>query len=53
MKYFSEVQVNEDGEYYIVIPDDLIKELNWDVGDIIEWVIEGNSVILRKEVIND
>jgi bifunctional DNA-binding transcriptional regulator/antitoxin component of YhaV-PrlF toxin-antitoxin module len=53
MKYFSKIEVNEDGEYYIVIPDDLAKELNWNIGDNIEWVIEGDSVILRKEVSND
>jgi antitoxin component of MazEF toxin-antitoxin module len=42
---------NENGELYMILPDDLIKELGWEIGDNLTWTIEGDSVILsRKEV---
>jgi len=39
MKYTSEVQVDENGEYFIVIPDELVLELGWNVDDILKWII--------------
>ena len=50
MIYTSIVQSDENGELFIVIPDDLIKELDWKEGDTLNWNIEGDTVILsRKE----
>jgi bifunctional DNA-binding transcriptional regulator/antitoxin component of YhaV-PrlF toxin-antitoxin module len=50
MKYSSEVQTDENGEMFIIIPDDLIKELDWKEGDVLQWTIDGDTVILsRKE----
>jgi antitoxin component of MazEF toxin-antitoxin module len=51
MKYSSEVQTDENGELFIIIPDDLINELDWKEGDVLQWSIDGDTVILsRKEV---
>ena len=51
MIYTSIVEKDENGELYLVIPDDLIKELDWKEGDTLNWNIEGDTVILsRKEV---
>ena len=50
MKYSTEVKVDENGDYFIEIPEDIAKELGWEIGDDIKWTIEGDSVILRKEV---
>lgn len=48
------VEVNEDGDYYIIIPDELIEELGWKINDLIEWTIEGDRIVLsRKEVTKD
>jgi antitoxin component of MazEF toxin-antitoxin module len=50
MIYTSIVEADENGELYLVIPDDLIKELDWKEGDTLNWNIEGDTVILsRKE----
>lgn len=52
MKYTATIEVaNEDGELYMILPDDLIKELEWEIGDTLNWNIEGDTIILtRKEV---
>ena len=50
MKYSTVVEVDENGEYFIKIPDELIQELGWVEGDILQWAIEGDSVILSKKV---
>lgn len=53
MKYTSKIEVDENGEYFMVIPDELMQELDWKIDDNIKWVIEGDSVILCKEVSNN
>jgi len=37
----------EDNSHYIEI-EDVAKEMKWLPGDILEWVVENNQVILRK-----
>jgi antitoxin component of MazEF toxin-antitoxin module len=50
MIYTSIIQSDENGELFIVIPDDLINELDWKEGDTLDWSIDGDTVILsRKE----
>lgn len=53
MKYTTEIQVDENGEYFFILPDELVEKLGWDIGDTIEWVIEGSSVILSKKANNN
>jgi antitoxin component of MazEF toxin-antitoxin module len=48
MKYSSEIQTDENGELFIIIPDDLIKELDWKEGDVLQWSVEGNTAILSR-----
>ena len=36
--FSTEVQLDsETGEYFITIPDELIEELQWQEGDVLEW----------------
>jgi antitoxin component of MazEF toxin-antitoxin module len=51
MKYTATIEAaNEEGELYMVLPDDLVKELGWEIGDLLNWHIDGDIVILsRKE----
>lgn len=49
--YIIEIQENSLGEYYITLPDDLTEELGWEEGDILDWNLKGNGIILSK--IND
>lgn len=53
MKYTTEIQVDDNGEYFFILPDELVEKLGWDIGDTIEWVIEGSSVILSKKANNN
>lgn len=54
MKYTSIVEKDDNGELYITIPDDLIKELGWKEGDELVFTIDGDTIILsRKEEKDD
>jgi bifunctional DNA-binding transcriptional regulator/antitoxin component of YhaV-PrlF toxin-antitoxin module len=35
-------------EYYLVIPEDMMDELGWELGDTLVWTIYENKVSLRK-----
>jgi hypothetical protein len=48
MSYILEVQEDENGESFIVFPDDIIETLGWQEGDVLEWKLKGNGVILSK-----
>lgn len=51
MSYILEVQEDENGDQYITFPDDLIEELGWQEGDLLDWDVRGNGIILSK--VND
>lgn len=44
------VTVEEDGDDLILpIPEELLKELQWNTGDVLEWDLQlDNTIILRK-----
>jgi bifunctional DNA-binding transcriptional regulator/antitoxin component of YhaV-PrlF toxin-antitoxin module len=48
MSYILEVQEDENGESFITFPDDIIETLGWQEGDVLEWKLKGNGVILSK-----
>ena len=50
MNYSTNIEFDEEtGEYFITIPYELAFELQWEVGDDINWTIEGDSIILSKK----
>lgn len=51
MSYILEVQEDENGDSYITLPDEIIEELGWDDGDVLEWDVRGSGIILTK--VND
>ena len=51
MSYILEVQGDDDGDLYITFPEELIEVLGWEEGDIIDWQLKGNGVVLTK--VND
>jgi hypothetical protein len=51
MSYILEIQEDENGESFITFPDDIIETLGWQEGDVLEWKLKGNGVLLTK--IND
>ena len=44
-----EVQKLEDGDQYIEFPKELMEEVGWEDGDVLEWIDNGNgSWTLKK-----
>ena len=39
MSWRVAVKENDDGELYIILPDDLLTSLGWKEGDDLQWVI--------------
>jgi len=51
MSYILEVQEDENGDQYIVLPDEVIEDLGWQEGDVLNWDVHSNGIILSK--VND
>ena len=48
-KYITKVQQYADTEdYFVEIPDEICKELDWQEGDVLDWQIEGESIIIKN-----
>jgi hypothetical protein len=51
MTYTLKVEQNElTGEYYFILPELLLKEMNWRTGDNIEWVNNKDGTFTLKKV---
>ncbi len=48
MSYILEVQEDDNGELFITFPEDIVEALGWQEGDVLEWKLKGNGVILSK-----
>ena len=48
MSYILEVQEDENGGAYITLPDEVIEDLGWQEGDILNWDVRGEGIILSK-----
>ena len=48
MSYILEVQEDENGDQYITLPDEVIEDLGWQEGDILNWDVRGEGIILSK-----
>jgi antitoxin component of MazEF toxin-antitoxin module len=42
----SRIEINENGEFYTIIPEDVVAEYNYDEGDQLEWDIDDNEFII-------
>jgi bifunctional DNA-binding transcriptional regulator/antitoxin component of YhaV-PrlF toxin-antitoxin module len=51
MSYILEVQEDENGDQYITLPDEVIEELGWQEGDVLNWDVRSNGIVLSK--VND
>ena len=51
MSYILEVQEDENGEQFIVLPDEVIEDLGWQEGDLLNWDVRGNGIVISK--VND
>lgn len=48
MSYILEIQEDENGEQYITFPDEVIEELGWQEGDILNWDVRGEGIVLSR-----
>ncbi len=48
MSYILEVQEDENGDIFIAFPDEITEELGWEEGDILEWNLKGNGIVLSR-----
>jgi bifunctional DNA-binding transcriptional regulator/antitoxin component of YhaV-PrlF toxin-antitoxin module len=48
MSYILEVQEDQDGELFLTFPDDLMEEFGWQEGDILNWDVRGDGIVLTK-----
>ena len=48
MSYILEVQEDDNGDLFITFPDEIIEALGWEEGDILEWNLKGDGVVLSK-----
>lgn len=49
MNYTLKVEYNENtDEYYVILPQELLKALNWKEGDQIKWTKKKESYLLTK-----
>jgi len=46
--YIIEVQENNSGDLFIELPDELIDELGWQEGNILNWDLKGDGIVLSK-----
>lgn len=52
--WISKVEEDAYGDLFIVIPEDIRKDLGWREGDTLEWIIQDDkSVILKKKSKHD
>jgi bifunctional DNA-binding transcriptional regulator/antitoxin component of YhaV-PrlF toxin-antitoxin module len=51
MTYTLKVEQNEiTGEYYFILPEKLLKLMNWQEGDNIQWIDNKDSSFTLKKV---
>jgi bifunctional DNA-binding transcriptional regulator/antitoxin component of YhaV-PrlF toxin-antitoxin module len=53
MKYETTVEIDENGDFVITIPDELLVELGWAPGDEIEWSQDEQRCITLVKVNNE
>lgn len=46
--YIIEVQEAENGDLFIVLPDDIVETLGWQEGDVLDWRLKGESIVLSN-----
>ena len=51
MSYILEVEEDENGEPFITLPEEVLEDLGWEEGDVLNWDVKGNGIFLTK--VND
>ena len=48
MKQYTTTLMEEDGDVVFNFPEEVLEELNIEVGDTVEWLFQGDYVIMKK-----
>ena len=46
-----EVQEDETGDQYLILPEEVTEGLGWQEGDVLNWDVRGNGIVVSK--VND
>lgn len=45
---FVEIKIDNQGECFIEIPEDVIEAVGWEEGDCLEWSMRGDTLVLSR-----
>lgn len=48
-KYIGNVVEDENGELLLEFPVELLKQMGWDEGTLLEWMIEEENIVLKEK----
>jgi bifunctional DNA-binding transcriptional regulator/antitoxin component of YhaV-PrlF toxin-antitoxin module len=48
MSYVLEIQEDENGEQFIILPEEVLESLGWEEGDVLDWKLKGEGIIISK-----
>lgn len=51
-RYIGNVVEDEDGEMLLEFPIELLKQMGWDEGTLLEWLIDEEENVILKEAEN-
>ena len=48
MSYYVELEEDNNGDLFLMIPDEVIETLGWEDNTLLTWDIKGDGIILRS-----
>ena len=49
MSYILEIEEDQNGDQYVLFPEEIPKELGWLEGDLLEWNMKGEGSSYQTE----
>ena len=49
MSYILEIEEDQNGDQYVTFPEDILEELGWLEGDLLEWNMKGRNHSYQTE----
>jgi hypothetical protein len=46
--YILDLNEDENGDLFIVFPPELVDELGWQEGDLLNWDLKGDGVVISR-----
>lgn len=47
------IEIDSEGNYFITLPDELIAQVGWQIGDTLKWIDQGDGSFLLQKVNED